>query len=53
MKSRFVIAATLAATMCLALAPAKAQQVTKDTVPGITNLSRLETTVACSGAITP
>ena len=53
MKSRFVMAVTFAATMCLTLAPAKAQQVTKDTVPGITNLSRLETTVACSGAITP
>jgi uncharacterized protein (TIGR01244 family) len=28
-------------------------QVTKDTVPGITNLARLETTVACAGAVTP
>src|SRR5438105_15616096 len=28
-------------------------QVTKDTVPGITNLSRVETTVACAGAVTP
>jgi uncharacterized protein (TIGR01244 family) len=28
-------------------------QVTKETVPGITNLSRLETTVACAGAVTP
>lgn len=27
-----------------------AQQVTKETVPGIRNLSRLETTVACAGA---
>jgi uncharacterized protein (TIGR01244 family) len=32
--------------------PASAQQVTRETVPGITNLARLETTVACSGAIT-
>lgn len=30
-----------------------AQQVTKETVPGIRNLARLETTVACAGAITP
>jgi uncharacterized protein (TIGR01244 family) len=30
-----------------------AQQVTKESVPGITNLARLETTVACAGAITP
>jgi uncharacterized protein (TIGR01244 family) len=29
-----------------------AQQVTKESVPGIRNLARLETTVACSGAIT-
>ena len=30
-----------------------AQQVTKENVPGIRNLARLETTVACAGAITP
>jgi uncharacterized protein (TIGR01244 family) len=28
-------------------------QVTKEAVPGITNLSRLETTVACAGAVAP
>ena len=28
-------------------------KVTKETVPGITNFARIETTVACSGAITP
>jgi uncharacterized protein (TIGR01244 family) len=28
-------------------------QVTKDSVPGITNLARVETTVACAGAVTP
>ena len=42
--------------LCLALLLGSgallAQQVTKETVPGITNLARLETTVACSGAIT-
>lgn len=32
---------------------AGAQQVTKPAVAGITNLARLETTVACSGAIKP
>jgi len=32
---------------------ALAQNVTKDTVPGIRNLARLETTVACAGATTP
>src|SRR5918994_2483545 len=33
-------------------APATAQQVTKETREGIKNFSRLETTVACAGAIT-
>jgi uncharacterized protein (TIGR01244 family) len=32
---------------------AGAQQVTKSTVPGVTNFARLETTVACGGATTP
>jgi uncharacterized protein (TIGR01244 family) len=31
-------------------ASALAQQVTKETVPGVTNFARLETTVACGGA---
>lgn len=35
------------------LIPAAQAQVTKDTVPGITNLARVETTVACAGAVTP
>jgi uncharacterized protein (TIGR01244 family) len=30
-----------------------AQQVTRDTLPGITNFARLETTVACGGATGP
>jgi len=32
---------------------ASAQQVTKQTVPGVTNFARLETTVACGGATKP
>jgi uncharacterized protein (TIGR01244 family) len=35
----------------VAVAPAGAQQVTKETVEGVTNFNRLETTVACAGAI--
>jgi len=35
-----------------AMAAAQAQ-VTKETVPGITNFARVETTVACAGATTP
>src|SRR6476469_3386446 len=32
---------------------AVAQQVTKQTVPGVTNFAKLETTIACGGATTP
>lgn len=38
------------AGVAAAAATVAAQQVTKDEVPGIRNLSRLETTVACAGA---
>jgi hypothetical protein len=42
--------AILAAVVWLYAVPAGAQQVTKENIPGITNLARLETTVACAGA---
>ena len=32
---------------------ATAQQITKETIPGIVNFARLETTVACGGSIKP
>jgi uncharacterized protein (TIGR01244 family) len=51
MKSQFLIAAGLIASAWLAAAPARGQEVTKENVDGITNFHRLETTVACSGAI--
>src|SRR2546425_13223487 len=35
------------------LVSAAQAQVKKENVPGITNLNRLETTVACAGAVTP
>lgn len=50
MKSHFLIAAGLLAAAWMAAAPARAQEVTTQTVDGITNLHRLETTVACAGA---
>ena len=50
MKSRFLIAAGLIAAAWMAVAPARAQEVTTQTVDGITNFHRLETTVACAGA---
>jgi uncharacterized protein (TIGR01244 family) len=40
----------LAAAVTASVVALGAQQVTKDEVPGIRNLSRLETTVACAGA---
>jgi uncharacterized protein (TIGR01244 family) len=46
------IAVALVLVGCCA-GSASAQQVTKETVPGITNFARLETTIACAGAITP
>ena len=52
MRSCFVVAALVAASS-LSGGSALAQQVTKENVPGIRNLARLETTVACAGAITP
>ena len=42
----FVVAAAI-------LVSAAQAQVTKESVPGITNLFRVETTVACAGAVTP
>lgn len=51
MKSQFLIGAGLLASGWLAAAPVRAQEVTKENVDGITNYHRLETTVACSGAI--
>ena len=52
MEVRLVSTFLMAGTMLLAAVPAKAQVVTKEDVPGITNFKRVETTVACSGAIT-
>jgi len=48
---RVTRALVLPAVLVAVLAhPLSAQQVTKDTVPGITNLARVETTIACAGA---
>src|SRR3984885_1377755 len=51
MKSQFLILAVLVSGICLPSASVRAQEVTKENVDGITNFHRLETTVACSGAI--
>ena len=53
MKSHLLIAVVVIAGAWIAAAPARAQEVTSEPVEGITNFHRLETTVACSGAIKP
>ncbi len=53
MKIRFPLAAILLVAVCIAAAPVRAQGVTTETVEGVTHLTRLGTTVACSGAIKP
>jgi uncharacterized protein (TIGR01244 family) len=53
MRTHFLMAAGLLAVACVAVLPARAQEVTKDNIDGITNFHRLSTVVACSGAIKP
>jgi uncharacterized protein (TIGR01244 family) len=50
MLKRFAQAAVLVAVAGLVAASVFAQQVTKQTVPGVTNFARVETTIACGGA---
>ena len=50
MKPHWLIAMGLTATAWMTAAPARGQEVTKETVEGVTNFNRLETTVACAGA---
>jgi uncharacterized protein (TIGR01244 family) len=52
MRTPFV-AALIAAGVAFGTPALIAQQVTKSTVPGITNFTKLETTVACGGATAP
>src|ERR1700693_5915345 len=51
MKLHFLIAVGLISIVGLGATPGGAQEVTKETVDGITNFNRIETTVACTGAI--
>jgi uncharacterized protein (TIGR01244 family) len=45
--------ALLAGVVCSVAVLAAQSQVTKESVPGIVNFSKVETTVACAGATTP
>ena len=50
MKLRLIFSA---ACVLAGLATTYAQGVTKESVPGVTNFARVETTIACAGATTP
>jgi uncharacterized protein (TIGR01244 family) len=43
----------IALALGIAVATLNAQNVTKETLPGVTNFAKLETTIACAGATTP
>jgi uncharacterized protein (TIGR01244 family) len=48
-----ILSAVAAVVVAAGLVVSAQGQVTKETVPGITNFARLETTIACAGAATP
>src|SRR5262245_15404004 len=52
MRRFYTLSGLLTAVCLLAATSAAAQQVTKETVAGITNFAKVESTVACAGAIT-
>ena len=51
MRPHLLIVVGLISSVWLAARPLPGQEVTKETVEGITNFSRVESTVACTGAI--
>jgi len=53
MKSYWLMVMGLLAGLWIAAQPARAQQVTTENIDGIVNFHRIETVVACSGAIKP
>ena len=53
MRARLFMGAGLIATLCVGMRPARAQEVSKENIDGIVNFHRVETTVACAGAIKP
>ena len=54
MLKRYALLAALVFYGCgLSVTDASAQTVTKETLPGVTNFAKLDTTIACAGATTP
>jgi uncharacterized protein (TIGR01244 family) len=50
MRKLFLLTVVLLAIGAFSAPAMRAQQVTKESVPGVTNFARVETTVACAGA---
>ena len=53
MRTTVACALAVCAFTLMAAAPAMAQKVTKEQVPGVVNFARAETTVACGGSVKP
>src|SRR5262245_30816486 len=53
MRPSLTLFAIFALVLCVGSMANAQVQVTKETVPGITNFSRVQTTIACAGATTP
>lgn len=53
LKRSLLPAVAFVLVICVPLLCAQSSTVTKETVPGVTNFSKLDTTIACAGATTP
>src|SRR5436190_21772630 len=53
MESNMRTVISMLVILAVGVSIAAAQQVKKETVPGINNFAKIESTVACAGAITP
>jgi len=53
LKRSVLLAAAFVLVICVPWLCAQSQTVTKETLPGVTNFAKLDTTIACAGATTP
>jgi uncharacterized protein (TIGR01244 family) len=53
LKRSLLLAAAFVLVICVPWLCAQSQTVTKETLPGVTNFAKLDTTIACAGATTP
>ena len=52
-RNALLLAIAVGISGAIGIATLHAQNVTKESLPGVTNFARLETTIACAGATTP